>query len=58
MVTKTMKSIEKYNFKIREECAKLNVTREQIGIVLPDRAQLYFKKNEYNVGLDGTAHTC
>lgn len=38
--------------KIREECAKLNVTREQIGIVAADRAQLYFKKRWYDVGLD------
>lgn len=38
--------------KIREECAKLGVTREQIGIVAADRAQLYFNKRWHDVGLD------
>jgi hypothetical protein len=37
---------------IRDECAKLGVTREQIGIIAADRAQLYFKGKWSNVGLD------
>jgi 5S rRNA maturation endonuclease (ribonuclease M5) len=37
---------------IRDECAKLGVTREQIGIIAADRAQLYFNKRWYDVGLD------
>jgi DNA topoisomerase VI subunit A len=37
---------------IRDECAKLGVTREQIGIIAADRAQLYFKGKWNDVGLD------
>jgi len=37
---------------IRDECAKLGVTREQIGIIAADRAQLYFKGKWTDVGLD------
>jgi hypothetical protein len=37
---------------IRDESAKLGVTREQIGIIAADRAQLYFKGKWFDVGLD------
>jgi hypothetical protein len=37
---------------IRDECVKLGVTREQIGIIAADRAQLYFKGKWTDVGLD------
>ena len=37
---------------IREECLKLHVTREEIGIIAADRAQLYFKRQWHDVGLD------
>jgi hypothetical protein len=37
---------------IRKECAKLGVTREEIGIIAADRAQLYFNGKWYDVGLD------
>jgi hypothetical protein len=37
---------------IRDECAKLGVTREQIGIIAADRAQLYYKEKWTDVGLD------
>jgi 5S rRNA maturation endonuclease (ribonuclease M5) len=38
--------------KIREECEKLGVTREEIGIIAADRAQLYYNGKWSNVGLD------
>jgi len=38
--------------KIREECEKLGVTREEIGIIAADRAQLYYSGKWTNVGLD------
>jgi 5S rRNA maturation endonuclease (ribonuclease M5) len=38
--------------KIREECEKLGVTREEIGIIAADRAQLYYNGKWTNVGLD------
>lgn len=37
---------------IRDECEKLGVTREQIGVHAADRAQLYFKGKWSDVGLD------
>jgi hypothetical protein len=37
---------------IREECEKLGVTREEIGIIAADRAQLYYNGKWSNVGLD------
>jgi hypothetical protein len=37
---------------IRKECAKHGVTREEIGIIAADRAQLYFNGKWYDVGLD------
>jgi 5S rRNA maturation endonuclease (ribonuclease M5) len=37
---------------IRDECAKLGVTREQIGIIAANRAQLYFRGKWTDVGLD------
>ena len=38
--------------KIREECEKLGVTREEIGLIAADRAQLYYNGKWTNVGLD------
>jgi 5S rRNA maturation endonuclease (ribonuclease M5) len=38
--------------KIREECEKLEVTREEIGIIAADRAQLYYNGKWTNVGID------
>jgi hypothetical protein len=37
---------------IRKECVKLGVTREEIGIIAADRAQLYFNEKWYDVGLE------
>lgn len=37
---------------IRDECEKLGVTREEIGVHAADRAQLYFKGKWSDVGLD------
>jgi 5S rRNA maturation endonuclease (ribonuclease M5) len=37
---------------IRQECEKLGVTREEIGIIAADRAQLYYNGKWTNVGLE------
>jgi DNA topoisomerase VI subunit B len=37
---------------IRKECVKLGITREGIGILAADRAQLYFKGKWSDVGLE------